>query len=91
MDNVYLAPATRWPGVEDDAKAFQSVDAIKAKPQTAPTYEKFRQELDDQLGKKNQWLSYLNKNVLTLKDHYTVPATVLEPRIRQTLAKLQNP
>lgn len=87
LDNVYVAPATdkKWIGVEDDSRAFQSVDTINKKPQTALSYEKFRQELDAQLGNKEKWIQYLQTNRLNLRDHYAVPATLLEPRIRQTL------
>jgi hypothetical protein len=90
MDNVFLAPAPRWPGVDDDTRAFQTVDAIKKKPQTAPTYEEFRQELDAWLGNKGDWTGFLDRNLI-LRGHYTVPATLLEPRIRQSIAKLSKP
>ncbi len=93
LNKVYLVPATdpKWPGVEDDSRAFQTVDAIRKKNQTALSYEKFRQELDAQLGDQDQWVKYLRDHQLNLRNHYTVPATLLEPRIRQTLGKSKGP
>jgi hypothetical protein len=89
LANAFVAPATttKMPGVDDDSRAFRSVQAIQQDKPTAASYESFRQDLDATLGDKVKFKAYLKKNKLNLMGHYTVPATLMEPRIRQSLGK----
>lgn len=89
LGNAFVAPATttKMPGVDDDSRAFRSVQEIKQASPMAASYESFRQDLDAQLGDKQKFTAFLRKNKLNLQGHYTVPATLMEPRIRQSLGQ----
>jgi len=78
--NVYLAPC--FPGVEDDALAFQSVEEIRKKKDSKIPYEVIRRDTDRLLGDAEAyWNQVRAKYWLKLKDHYPVSADLLGPRI----------
>lgn len=87
LDRMYLAPATgaQWIGVEDDKRAFADLATIKAMTLKGLSYESFRRDLDAKAGNATEWVSFLNQNTLKLRDHFETPATLLKPRIVQSL------
>jgi hypothetical protein len=88
LDRLFLAPATgsQVMGADDDTRAFVPTSTI-LQWRFPPLYEAFRRQLDLELGDKNKWMQFLNLQSAKLRGHFDVPASLLEPRILQSMAR----
>ena len=89
LDNLNIAPATtsKWPGVEDDSRAFAKTADIPPQPAKVQNFETFRGQLDGLDADKSAFDKFLKKNTLALRTHYAVPATLMSPRIKQSVPR----
>jgi hypothetical protein len=89
LDNLNIAPATtsKWPGVDDDSRAFIKTADIPTQPAKVQNFETFRRQLDGLEADKAAFAKFLNDNTQALRTHYAVPATLLTPRIRQSIPR----
>ncbi len=89
LDNLNIAPATtsKWPGVDDDSRAFMKTADIPPQPAKVQNYETFRRQLDGLAADKTAFAKFLANNMQALRTHYAVPATLLTPRIRQSVPR----
>ncbi|MEP6504875.1 MAG: hypothetical protein ABJD97_16155 [Betaproteobacteria bacterium] len=89
LDNLKIAPATtsKWPGVDDDSRAFAKTADIPPQPAKVQNYETFRRQLDGLDADKKSFAKFLNDNQRALRTHYAVPATLLTPRITQSIPR----
>ncbi len=89
LDNLNIAPATtsKWPGVDDDSRAFIKTADIPPQPAKVQNFETFRRQLDGLAADKTAFEKFLNQNSQALRTHYAVPATLLTPRIKQSVPR----
>lgn len=89
LDNLKIAPATtsKWPGVDDDSRAFMKTADIPPQPAKVQNYETFRRQLDGLDANKDAFAKFLGNNLQALRTHYAVPATLLTPRITQSIPR----
>lgn len=89
LDNLNIAPATtsKWPGVDDDSRAFIKTADMPPQPAKVQNFETFRRQLDGLAADKTAFAKFLNQNSQALRTHYAVPATLLTPRIKQSIPR----
>ena len=77
LKNLYLAPAV--PGCEVDSTAFQSMEAITAKPDATNPFDVVRRKTDPYLGEPATYSNKISREAL--KGHFQVVRELFTPRL----------
>lgn len=87
LDNLMIAPATtsKLPGVDDDSRAFAKTADFPPQAAKVQNYETFRRQLDGVRAETTAFARFMADHMQALRSHYAVPATLLAPRITQSI------